>query len=198
MPSKSTAEIKHWKTVFFVILAVKFFFLLSFQSNPQEMYFHPFIKHFLRSFDNPWDYFYKHDPSMRFPYPPLLLYIHAFFFWPYLAMGSAGMFWENFFFKLPLLGADCLIFFVLNRLFPNRFKEVLLFYFASPVIIYVCFVYFQFDLLAVAFLCLAIYLLVRGQLHRSALVFGLSMSVKFPAVAALPLILIYIVKNFSF
>jgi len=184
-----------WMSLFFVLLGVKIFFMVSFQSNPQETYFIPFITHFLKSFDNPWDYFYANDPGMRFPYPPLLLYIHALFLAPYVALGEPGMLLQNFFFKLPLLAADCLIFFVLNRMFPNRLKEVVLFYFASPIIIYVCFIHFQFDLLAVAFLCLALYFLSLRRLNLSALVFGLSMSTKFPTVAALPLLAIYILKN---
>src|SRR3989338_7283880 len=94
--------------VFFGILIVKFFCLLFFSSNYQNQLFAPFVEHWLANFDNPWQHFYLTQAD-KFPYPPLMLYIHSIFYLPYYLFFQNSVIGQNLFFKLPLLLSDLLI-----------------------------------------------------------------------------------------
>ncbi|WP_322923928.1 hypothetical protein [Paenibacillus campi] len=129
-----------------------------------------------------------------FPYPPLMLYILSLSDLP-VTFIHAPVILNNFFLKLPSLLADLLIYFLLLRLYPFNKNKVLIYYFASPIIMYAFYVHSQLDLLPTAVLFLSFFLLIKDRWKASAIVFGLAISIKFHVIAALPLILIYLFKN---
>lgn len=177
-----------------VLLAAKLFFLATFSSDYQDKLFIPFVKHFLTFFDNPYQYVYGHSLKVEFPYPPVMLYILSVFYVPYYLFFS-GPVLENMFFKLPILCSDLTICYLLFRMFPEKKKSILVFYFASPIILYASYLHSQLDLIPAALTFISVYYLLKNRILVSAIVFGLGISTKFHVLSALPLILIYLLKN---
>lgn len=175
--------------VFFKILL-----LLLFSSAYQDSLFLPFIDHFLSNPGNPWQYFHTIQIDM-FPYPPLMLYIMALFYLPAHLLATKSIIVQNLFFKLPTLGADIAILVLLMKMFPTKLREVVIYYFASPIIIYASYMHSQLDLLPMAVLLFSVHSLTSGRLLHSAIALGLAASIKFHVVAALPLMMVYIWKN---
>jgi len=179
---------------FVLLLAVKLFFLATFSSDYQDKLFLPFVKHFLAFFDNPYQYVHSHSLKVEFPYPPLMLYILSVFYMPYhLFLSGAAL--ENLIFKLPILVSDLTICYLLSRVFPDKKKSILVFYFASPIILYASYLHSQLDLIPATLTFISVYYLLKNRILVSAIVFGLGISTKFHVLSALPLILIYLLKN---
>jgi len=179
---------------FVVLLAFKLFLLAAFSSDYQDKLFLPFVQHFLTFFDNPYQYIYGHSLKVEFPYPPVMLYILSVFYMPYhLFLSGAAL--ENLIFKLPILVSDLTICYLLFRMFPDKIQSILVFYFASPIILYASYLHSQLDLIPAALTFISVYFLLKNRILVSAIVFGLGITTKFHVLSALPLILIYLLKN---
>ncbi|MDG0794542.1 glycosyltransferase 87 family protein [Cohnella ginsengisoli] len=154
----------------------------------------PSSNFFLKSTWNPWEYYYVHSLPNPFPYPSLMLFILTPF--QFIAnLLPENYYLDNLIFKLPLLAADLVVFFILTKLFPARSKEVLALYFASPIIFYASYVHSQLDMIPTALILLALYFVIKEKPFVSSIIFGLALSTKFHVAAALPLILIYLWKK---
>ncbi len=180
--------------IFTVIVLVKIVLLGLFSSDFQDKLFIPFIRYFLQTFHNPWEYFYHNPTGPEFPYSAGMLYILTPFYAPVYWLGSSSVILKNLLFKLPSLLADIGIYFILCRIFSNN-KRVILYYFASPIIFYAVYIHSQVDLIPTALLFLSVYLLTSDKIVFSALALGLAVSTKFHVIAALPLMLIYLFKK---
>jgi len=180
---------------FVCVLVVKLLALVLFSSDYQNKLFMPFVSHFLSNFDNPWNYFYQNpQEGVEFPYSPVMLYIMSICYAPAHWLGIQSTIISNFFFKLPILLSDLLIFGFLYRIVFDK-KKILIYYFATPIIIYASYMHSQIDLIPTAMLFASVYLLTKNKIIRSAIVFGLAMGTKFHVLAALPLILFYVYKK---
>jgi len=169
--------------------------LVSFSSDYQNQLFIPFVEHFTANLDNSWNYFYLSNSSVEFPYPPLMLYLLSIFSLPNTWLSIDSVLLKNLFFKLPLLIADISMTLLLWRMFPQKKKEVLLYYFSSPIIIYGIYIHSQLDLIPAFLLFGSVYLIITGKIRTAAIVFGMAISTKFYVVACLPLIIIYLFKS---
>jgi uridine kinase len=183
------------KQLFWAILAVKISALVLFSSDYQTKLFVPFIEHYLSHFDNPWQYFYLHpEEGVEFPYSAGMLFILSIFYAPAHWLGMDSSFIQNIFFKLPTLGADILIYVLLGKMFFDR-RKVIIYYFATPIIIYACYMHSQIDLIPTAFLFLSVYLLTRRRIILSSIVLGLAVATKLHVAAAFPLMAVYLWKR---
>jgi len=179
-----------------VLFGLKIILAGLFTSEYKELLFVPFVEQFLGSFSNPWQaYFVSGARLDAFPYHPLMLYSLVLSYGPVYWLSIKSFFLLNLFFKIPLLAADLLIFFLLLKKFPQKYREVLLFYFANPIVIYVTFIHSQMDLPAVALLFLSISLVEKDKPWRSAVAMGLSLAFKSQVILALPLLGIYLWKR---
>lgn len=183
------------KNLFWIVLGIKITALVLFSSDYQTRLFIPFIRHFLSNFDNPWQYFYLHpEEGVEFPYSAGMLFILSLFYFPAHILNVSNPFMQNIFFKLPTLGADILIYFLLGKMFFDR-RKIIIYYFATPIIIYACYMHSQIDLIPTALLFASVYLLTRRRLVWSAVVFGLAASTKLHVAAAFPLMAVYLWKH---
>lgn len=181
----------------FVVVGVKLFLLSLFSSGYMHDLFVPFVRYFVEHGGNPWQYFYTHPMGVEFPYNPLMLYILSFFSWIFTLFGGGGIYFQQVALKIPSLLGDFLITILLFKLFPNKIKAILIFYVASPIVLYAVYVHSQLDILPTAFLFLTFYLLKKQRLYWAALCLGCAISVKFHVAAAVPLLFIYVLRNFS-
>lgn len=169
-----------------------------FSSSYSADLFIPFLENFLTDFSNPWhSYFLMGHDNGAFPYPPLMLYILSVFYAPFYFFGLESTLLQNFFFKLPTLLADLTIIYILLRMFPKKTNAITLFYVYSPIVFYASYIHSQLDLIPSAFLLASVYLLIREKPYFSAILLGLTFSVKFHTVAALPILMIYVYRNFG-
>ncbi|MDX2084714.1 MAG: hypothetical protein SFZ03_04930 [Candidatus Melainabacteria bacterium] len=165
-------------------------------SGYETRLFLPFVDYFVSSGQNPWDYFSQHGTGEEFPYHPFMLYVLAAAYWPVHALGLGGQpFWANLAYKLPILVADATITYFLLRLFPGRPWSVIGFYVLSPILLYAAYIHSQLDLIPTALLVGAAFYLRRGKWCRASLFYGVALTTKLHVLAALPLFLIYLLKN---
>ncbi|WP_041853996.1 hypothetical protein [Thermobacillus composti] len=162
--------------LFLFIVALKLALLAIFSSGYKDLLFVPFVNFFISTWENPWQYFYDNHLPNSFPYPALMLYILS----PFQLLSGLfeNLLMQNLLFKLPLLLSDIVILVVLLKMYPHRPKAIIAFYFASPIIIYACYIHSQLDLIPTAFLIVSLYFLLRGKIVLSSLVFGMAISVK--------------------
>ena len=187
-----------WSTLYFsfiVVLALKLVLLAGFSSNYQNQLFIPFVTHFITTCDNSWNYFYLNHLPVEFPYPPLMLYLLSIFCLPITYLSVESVLLRNFIFKMPLVIADITMTGLLLTMFPQKRKEVLIYYFSAPIIIYGIYVHSQLDIIPATLLFISIYLLMHKKVFFSAVAFGLAVSTKFYVAASLPLIAIYLLKS---
>lgn len=189
-------ELRYVKWLF-IIIGVKLLLFCLFSSAYMNELFVPFVRHFIAQGGNPWQYFYTHSQSIEFPYNPLMLYILSLFAWIFSVLGFGGPAFQNIALKVPSLLGDLLITWLLFRLFPSKSKAILIFYVASPIVLYAIYIHSQLDLIPTAFLLATLYLLKKQRLYWAALCLGLAVSVKFHVAAAGPLLFVYVVRNFS-
>ncbi|MBL7196562.1 MAG: uridine kinase [Candidatus Omnitrophica bacterium] len=195
-PDKNNQSSRFYLKIFLVVLFLKLIAIAVFSSDYQNKLFIPFIEHFLSNFDNPWQYFYQIQAD-KFPYPPLMLYILSFFYLPFYFLSGNNSILQNIFFKLPVLFSDILIAYVFIKMFPKKIKEVLIFYFVSPIIFYASYMYSQLDLVPTAILIVSVYFLTSSRPFLSSLFLGLALSSKSHLILVLPLFLIFVFRNYK-
>ena len=183
--------------IFVFVLVLKIVLGAIFSSDYENLLFTPFIKIFIQVAHNPWQYVFQNGLIEEFPYPPLMLYLYSFFLYLPTRLGIDIQLINSLIFKIPTLIADLTIYFLLTKLFENKRKEIAMFYWASPIILYASYMHSQLDLVPTSLLFIGIYLLIKRKLVWSAILFGLAVSSKFHVIAILPLVLIYVYRNYG-
>jgi uridine kinase len=181
---------------FWVGLVLKLLLALLFASDYMTTLFAPFIKQALNgSFWNIYDVYYHIKPN-AFPYPPVMLYVLA------LPRFIASSIWSTagpvtmvdvFCLKLPLLIADIVISIILIKWLQHT-KKVIKWYWLNPIIIYICYIHSQLDIIPTALFCVALYYLFNDRYKWFALFIVLACTTKFHIIITLPFILIYLYK----
>lgn len=159
--------------------------------------FTPFLNYFIESgFSNPWTHFAALGRMNSFPYPPIMLYVLAvprWLFGPFLQSGTDTVTVAHLLvMRLPLLVCDLGIALILARWFSNRVKRVLLFYWCSPFVIYICYWHGQLDIIPTALFLCSLYLLRNKRYVLAMAIFGLALATKSHLLVALPFVLVYI------
>lgn len=191
--------IKNKKNIIFpiilTILIVKIILMGLFSSDYQDKLFFPFINHFVLNGGDPWNWVYTNNLNYEFPYHPLMLYLYSIGTIIIDFLHVDNVFLHNILFKLPTLIADSTIYVLLLKTFKNKPISILIFYFASPIILYASYMHSQLDLLPVAFLFLAIYFYKKNQCYIASIILGLAACIKMNVALLLPILMIYIFKT---
>jgi uridine kinase len=186
--------------VFRVVLVLKIIIGSLLASYYMRDLFVPFLNYYVESgFHNPWDYFASIGHFRNFPYPPVMLYILAIFrfiFSPLLAHGTFTVTCLHFFvMRLPLLLCDIMICAILLKWFPGRSKRILLYYWCSPFVIYICYWHGQLDIIPTSLFLLALYLIGKEKYSEGMAVYGISLASKSHLWIAFPFILAYLYEK---
>lgn len=185
--------------LFLTVLGLKIIFSFFFASEFLLNGTVPFVDYFISSgFSNPYDYFLHIDSLKAFPYSTTMLLSVAFPVFLFSFLPSAitqNVFFQIFTLRLPLLVADIGILYILLKLLNTKEKEVLLYYWCSPIIFYISYFHGQLDAIPIFFLLAAVYLLLTEKHFLSALVLGLSLSAKANIFLTLPFIFLYLLRN---
>lgn len=190
---------KQFKIFFGLAIVVKFILLIVFSSGYQEGLFIPFVLEFLQHGGNPWEY--ESTVEEAFPYPPLMLYILSMALAPLQYLDpETNLFFivKGLLYGLPLFISDLIITAILIRMFIWHKAEIFIFYFVSPIIIFSTYMHGQLDIIPTAMLFGSIFLLSKNHYLLSALIAGMAISTKFHTVAALPIMVIYLMNKGRF
>ena len=107
--------------------------------------------------------------------------------------------YENYFigigFKLTILVFDILGLILINNLFPNKSKQVIYFYWISPLIFYVSYIHGQIDLIPSILLLSGYLFLAKNKFSLSGYLFGFAIASKLSSFLILPIPLIYLWQN---
>lgn len=179
-----------------LVLAVKLILMSLFSSDYQDMMFMPFVDCFL-SGRNPYEYYLKNNLVSSFPYPPLMLLIESMF--GAVALSADNLLIRRLVFKLPLLIFDFIGLYYLSKICYFRRKYILLLYFCSPIILYASYMHGQLDIIPTVLLIMSVYYLTRNistaDFHVAAIFLGCALGTKLHILAAVPIIILYIVKK---
>lgn len=162
--------------------------------------FAPFLNYYVSSgLSNPWTHFASLGRLNSFPYPPMMLYIMALprlLLAPLLSSGVETVTPLHLaVLRLPLLAFDISIAALLAGLYPHRFHRILVMYWCSPIVFYVCYWHGQLDVIPTGLLLASAVLLGKGRFNAAMAVFAISAATKSHVWVALPFLLAYIVER---
>jgi uridine kinase len=146
----------------------------------------------LHPLSNPWSLL----PPQHFPYGSVLfatlalprLLAHAVLGDLALGAGPVG----TMLVKLPLLGLDLALLVTLGRLAGDRARQMLIYYWLSPIAIYITYVHGQLDVAVMAFCLISLELLVRRRIALSGLAMAAATLCKFHVVVIVPFAIVYL------
>jgi uridine kinase/Gpi18-like mannosyltransferase len=179
-------------------LCLSVFFASAFMSKQ----FAPFANYFIESgFSNPYEHFKQTGTGNEFPYPTLMLWLFSIpriVLWPLLG-GSSETFTviDSIIYRIPLLLADLAILFVLIRWLKTRTRQVLIWYWLSPILIYINYFHGQLDVLPIALLFISLYFLFRNKPILSFVILGLAIGCKTNMALVFPFYVIYLYRSLS-
>jgi Gpi18-like mannosyltransferase len=101
---------------------------------------------------------------------------------------------DLFVIRIPLIIADFIILLILIKLLRNT-KQILIWYWFNPIVIYISYVHGQLDIIPTAFLFLSLYFLFNNKLFYFLLFLAVSCSIKFHNIIVVPFVIIYLLKS---
>jgi uridine kinase len=186
--------------LFWAGMLIKLALPILFASGFLRNLFVPFANYFIESgFSDPYLYFSQNGTGMEFPYPPLMLWIFSLprmIVWP-LIPGSSGVFSiaDSILYRIPLLLADLVILFILIRWLKTRTRGVLVWYWLSPVLIYINYFHGQLDVIPMAFLISSLYFLFKNKWMQAFLLLGCAIGCKTNMILVLPFYGIFLFRT---
>ena len=169
--------------LFWAGLLLKLALSICFASTFLRDLFAPFANYFIESgFQDPYNYFIQNGKGIEFPYPPLMLWLFSvprMLVWP-LFPGSMDAFSavDSLVYRIPLLLADITILLVLMRWLKNYTRQVLVWYWLSPVLIYINYFHGQLDVIPMALMIASLYFLFKSNWVLAFVLIGLAIGCK--------------------
>ena len=183
--------------IFWVGLFIKIILAATLASSFLTDLFIPFTDYYVGSgFSNPYENFINTNKSNAFPYPALMLYIASI---PRIIFGFADWNTPSFITillaRLPILLADFLILILLSRLIKESNKKILIYYWLSPILIYINYIHGQLDAIPVSILFISLYCLFKRKFEYSSIFLGLSIAAKTNMVIVVPFYFAYLLYS---
>ena len=162
--------------------------------------FIPFIQYFIaHPLDNSYQHFYEMGKLSSFPYPfGMLLSVsasYAFFGIFISGIQTTLQHVDLILLRIPLLVADVGILFVLVTWFKRFKKEILILYWASPILFYISYIHGQLDVIPVFFLFMFLYFLTKERDYIAFIFLGLAIATKTGMVIIVPFVALYLLKE---
>lgn len=184
--------------LFWFGLALKVILSAFFASKFLTDLFLPFISFYTNSgFSDPYQQFFLEGKGGSFPYPSLMLWIvclpYYFFLFIINNFSSLSPFLSIFALRIPILIADFVILVIFTRWLKYSLKRLLIFYWLSPVLIYINYIHGQLDCIPIAILITSLYFLFKERLILSSFILAASVACKTNIILAVPFFFIYLV-----
>ena len=186
--------------IFSFFLVVKIFFIILVVPSIQDLWFVDFIKNSINNPSlDPWsNYLSNYGDSLGFPYGPIMFLIFIPLSLTFWAIGLPfGL--EDYFlgigFRSNLLIFDLISFLVLSKLLENKKNEIIFFYWLSPLIFYVTYIYGQLDIIPTTIVLIGYLKLYKNEFKNSGYFFGLAIATKLSFALIIPFPIIYLWQN---
>lgn len=180
--------------LFWIFLVAKLIVLLSFPAIKEfKNLFIPFVEYAnMNGLTKAYTHFFNSSEINIFPYSRGMyigISLYSFLFANFFGNG-----FEIILIRLALLTYDVMLFKILVNLVKNK-RKVILYYWCSPILLYINYIYTQLDVVPVTFLFLSILLLMKNKIKSSYLVLGLSVAAKVNGLVVLPFYLFYLYRK---
>lgn len=181
----------------FIKCGISAFFASSFM---REL-FAPFADYFIQTFGDPYAHFSRYGTGNEFPYPPLMLWLFSLprmLASPFLPV-TPGIFTlaDSMLYRVPLLVSDFVILLILMRWLKAHTRQVLIWYWLSPVLIYINYFHGQLDVIPMAWMMASLYFLFKSRWNVAFLLTGFAVACKTNMALVLPFSIIYMYRNSS-
>lgn len=177
--------------LFYVGLAIKLLLGAFFASPYLTDLFIPFINY---AAANGGSYAHFSGTDVEFPYPALMEFV---FYAPHKLLHIVGLLPQQLsiinliLFRVVCLFFDFGILLVLLRWLHAHHKKVLIYYWLSPILIYITYVHGQLDVVPISLLIIALYFLFKDKFIWSTVFIALAIGAKTSIALAVPFVLIY-------
>ena len=182
--------------LFLAGLLVKLILISIFVPLIQSQWFLAFLVHTIENITpDPWSNFLiAGGDSLSFPYGPVMLM--ALLPTTLAGWGLDSIIGVNFFsglgFRLGLLGADILLLLLLLQQFNQYRNKIILFYWLSPLFLFITYWHGQIDIIPVVLFILSLSMLKQKKQLMSGIVMGLSVAAKHSMLAGIPFVFLYL------
>tara|TARA_B100000575_G_scaffold10020_1_gene7377 strand:- start:1288 stop:3360 length:2073 start_codon:yes stop_codon:yes gene_type:complete len=105
------------------------------------------------------------------------------------------LFLTNLGLKFTLLLFDFFVLLILIKIFSKIKKEIILYYWLSPLVIFITYWHGQLDIIPVSLLLTSLFYLKNQSLNKSMIIIGLSIVAKHSMIICIPFVLIYLIKQ---
>ena len=180
-------------------LFIKLIFLVCIYPIIQENWFVPFVVSFLNDPSiSPWNNFFDSGGDLlAFPYGPtmLLICLPATYLGAMLDTAFNSVYFSGFGFRFTLFVADLCLLLVLLGQFGKYWKQIITYYWLSPLVLYIVYWHGQIDLIPVVLLFYSIGCLKKGDYRIGGIILALSVTSKYSMLIGVPIIFIYLWLN---
>ncbi len=186
--------------IFLVFFLIKVFFIIFLVPGIQDKWFIDFINNLINNPTlDPWsNYLLNSGNTLGFPYGPIMILIFLPFSILFWILGSPFGLQDyalGIGFRFTLLFFDLLGYLVLSKLLVNKKKEIIFFYWLSPLIFYVTYLYGQLDIIPTTILLIAYLYIYKNKFQISGYLFGLAIATKLSVALIIPFPIIYLWQN---
>ena len=182
--------------LFLAGLLVKLILISVFVPLIQSQWFLVFLVHTIENITaDPWSNFLiaGGDP-LSFPYGPVMLM--SLLPTTLAGWGLDSIIGVNFFsglgFRLGLLGADILLLLLLLQQFNQYRNKIILFYWLSPLFLFITYWHGQIDIIPVVLFILSLSMLKQKKQLMSGIVMGLAVAAKHSMLVGVPFVFLYL------
>lgn len=175
--------------IFSSVLLIKFLLIISVNNSPifRDLFVTFANYSLINGLKEGYDHFYELGQYDIFPYSALMYYLFSlpkFIF-------RGGLIADHILYKLPMLFFDLAIYLVLNSLIKKNKKKITLFYWCSPILVYINFIHSQLDVIPIGLLFISLYFLLKKHWYISFIILGAAVSAKMNVIVAIPFYLIF-------
>ena len=143
-----------------------------------------------------YDIFAQKGAPEPFPYPLMMFWIFYIPINTLLALGVDNPVYLSIAMRMVLLFFDFVILVILSTWLRNfSLKSVMILYWLSPLLLYISYIHGQLDVIPIAFLIAAFYFLFRDRTGTAGLFLAIAICCKTHTIIALPLFIVYFLKN---
>ncbi|MDA8691941.1 hypothetical protein N9M18_02295 [Candidatus Pseudothioglobus singularis] len=177
-------------------LVIKLFLVFFLLPDIQTEWFVPFITSWLESPSIlPWSgHLNSGGDAIAFPYGIIMFVAYlplVFFGWALDSIFEIYYF-SGVGFRITLLLFDLLLLILILKIFEDYWRKVIVFYWFSPLAIFITYWHGQIDIIPVALFFLSLVLLKNGNFRVSGLLLACAIAAKHSMLIGAPFILIYI------
>ncbi|MEN9552350.1 MAG: hypothetical protein RI935_727 [Candidatus Parcubacteria bacterium] len=186
-----------YSPLFYVPLFLKLIAGSFFASSFAVDLFIPFLTEFsVNPLSNPYNTFLLKGETDAFPYPlGMLIFLSV----PYILFSNVLVELISpislLLLRLPLLFADILILMLLLAWFKDKKKDILLLYWMSPILFYITYMHGQLDVIPIALLFTAIYLISKKRDIFGLIIFGIACATKMSIFVVTPFLFFYLFRE---